>query len=67
MATDAKASAKVAAELHRKACDGGYGVSCVDLADMYDNGNGVTKDPAQAKAMRERACKAGVLDECSQR
>ena len=33
-----------AAELYKKACDGGEMLGCANLGSMYTNGNGVEKD-----------------------
>jgi hypothetical protein len=51
--------AAAAAELHKKACDGGQPQACTSLAHMRWNGSGaVTKDEQEAIALFEKACDA---------
>jgi hypothetical protein len=47
------------------ACNGGRGGGCGNLGVMYQNGNGVAKDPAQAVALYRKACDGGALAACN--
>ena len=47
-----------------KACAGGVGEACDNLADMYQEGFGAPRDLAQAAALRKRACILGDRDAC---
>lgn len=38
---------------------------CSELADRYERGNGVAKDAARAKSLRERGCKQGEKKACT--
>jgi class 3 adenylate cyclase len=53
-----------AAELYRKACDGGERKGCNNLGLMYYNGEGVAKDPNRAADLYRRACEAGGVGGC---
>jgi TPR repeat protein len=44
---------------YRKAADKGSTSAMVELGVLYGTGNGLAKDPAQARALFERAAKAG--------
>ena len=50
-----------------KACTGGVGEACDNLADMYQDGSGVPRDEGQATALRKRACSLGDRDACGVR
>jgi TPR repeat protein len=50
-----------------KACAGGVGEACDNLADMYQEGSGVPRDAIQAAALRKRACSLGDRDACDVR
>jgi TPR repeat protein len=47
-----------------KACLGGDGQGCHELAVMFENGRGVARDPARAKELHEKACAAGAKASC---
>jgi len=53
-----------AAELFRRACDGGERKGCHDLGLMYFNGEGVAKDLNRAAGLYKRACDAGGVGGC---
>jgi len=53
-----------AAELYRKACDGGERKGCHDLGLMYQRGEGVAKDLNRAAGLFKRACDAGGTGGC---
>jgi TIR domain-containing protein/Sel1 repeat-containing protein len=53
-----------AAELYRKACDGGERKGCHDLGLMYYKGEGVAKDLNRAADLFRRACDAGGTGGC---
>jgi uncharacterized protein len=53
-----------AAELYRKACDGGERKGCHDLGLMYYRGEGMTKDLNRAAGLFKRACDAGGSGGC---
>jgi TPR repeat protein len=53
-----------AAELYRKACDGGERKGCHDLGLMYYRGEGVAKDLDRAADLFKRACDAGGSGGC---
>jgi hypothetical protein len=54
-----------AAELHRKACDGGKPQACTSLAHMRWNGSGaVARDVPGAIALFEQACEGRDEDAC---
>jgi TIR domain/Sel1 repeat len=53
-----------AAELYRKACDGGERKGCHDLGLMYYRGEGMEKDLNQAAGLFKRACDAGGTGGC---
>jgi TPR repeat protein len=50
--------------LFRRGCDGGDGISCWNLALSFEGGFGTTRDPAEARSLRERACKMGLQEAC---
>jgi uncharacterized protein len=50
-----------------KACAGGVGEACDNLADMYQEGFGAPRDVAQAATLRRRACDLGDRDACDVR
>jgi hypothetical protein len=53
-----------AAELYRKACDGGERKGCNDLGLMYYCGEGMAKDLNRAAGLFKRACDAGGTGGC---
>jgi TPR repeat protein len=53
-----------AAELYRRACDGGERKGCHDLGLMYFKGEGVAKDQNRAAGLFKRACDAGGTGGC---
>jgi TPR repeat protein len=53
-----------AAELFRKACDGGERKGCHDLGLMYYKGEGVSQDLNRAAGLYKRACDAGGVGGC---
>jgi len=53
-----------AAELYRRACDGGERKGCNALGLMYYNGEGVAKDANRAADLYQRACDAGGSGGC---
>jgi TPR repeat protein len=50
-----------------KACAGGVGEACDNLADMYQEGFGAPRDHSQAAVFRKRACELGDRDACDVR
>jgi uncharacterized protein len=48
-----------AAQLFKRACDGGYGLGCVYLGHKYDRGVNATRDEVKAAQLYERGCQAG--------
>jgi uncharacterized protein len=55
---------KRAASLYQKACDLGAMPDCLRVAEMYEGGLGVRKDPARVARLYARACEGGVTDAC---
>ena len=53
-----------AAELFKKACDGGKMLGCTNLGFMYANGNGVEKDFSKAAELLKKACDGGDMHGC---
>ena len=53
-----------AAELFKKACDGGKMSGCYNLGVMYNNGNGVEKDLGKAAELFKKACDGGEMLGC---
>jgi TPR repeat protein len=53
-----------AAELFKKACDGGSSPACTRLGQSYLSGTGVTKDPALAAAAYRKACEGSDAGGC---
>ncbi len=53
-----------AAELYRRACDGGERKGCHDLGLMYYNGEGVMQDLNRAAGLYKRACDEGGTGGC---
>lgn len=49
----------------QKACDGGIARACVDLAEMYDLGVGVTADAGRASTLLDGACAQGEHEACA--
>jgi parvulin-like peptidyl-prolyl isomerase len=56
-----------AAELFKKACEGGVGLACTSLGNLYDKGTGVRKEPLRAEALWDRACRQGETIGCLMR
>ena len=52
--------------LLQKACDGGNMTGCYVLGHLYDFGQGVKHDPAQAIPLYQKACDAGEMSACSE-
>ena len=59
------AEPQLAREPCEKACAGGVGEACDNLADMFQEGFGAPHDAEQSAAMRKRACALGDRDACS--
>jgi len=55
---------RLAAGPCEKACTGGVGEACDNLADMYDEGYGVPQDHQRAEDFRRKACSQGDRDAC---
>jgi len=55
-----------AAELFRKACDGGSRSECHNLGWMYKKGEGVTADQSKAAELFRKACDGGYSWSCQQ-
>jgi TPR repeat protein len=53
-----------AAALFRKACLGGNGDGCGDLGESYWLGNGVDKNPEEAKQLLSQGCSMGSNAAC---
>jgi TPR repeat protein len=64
---DVLAEPRLALSPCEKACAGGVGEACDNLADMYQDGSGVTRDEEHATALRKRACELGDEDACQVR
>ena len=54
-----------AAELFKKACDGGEMRGCRYLGIMYANGKGVEKDLGKAAELYKKACDGGIMRVCN--
>jgi hypothetical protein len=54
-----------AAELYRRACDGGSAQGCRELASLLEMGHGVPMDRAKALELYERACEGRDALACS--
>jgi TPR repeat protein len=52
-----------AADMFQRGCDGGSGVSCDALSRLYAAGQGVPKNKALARKLRNRAAKLGFEHE----
>ena len=48
-----------AAPLIGKACDDGWASSCLKLAQLYEDGTGVSRDPGEASILYQKACTLG--------
>lgn len=46
-------------------CSRGDAVSCHNLAELFDRGQGVPKDPARAAMLFQQSCQGGSADACS--
>ncbi len=64
---DVLAESRLALAPCEKACAGGVGEACDNLADMYQDGAGVPRDEGHATALRKRACELGDKDACQVR
>jgi TPR repeat protein len=64
---DVLAEPQLAIDPCEKACAGGAGEACDNLADMYEEGYGVPSDHRQAALFRKRACELGDRDACAVR
>ena len=53
-----------AAELYKKACNGGEMNGCYNLGLMYADGNGVEKDLSKAVELFKKACNGGNMHGC---
>ena len=53
-----------AAELFKKACDGGEMRGCYNLGAMYANGDGVEEDFSKATELLKKACDGGETSGC---
>ena len=53
-----------AAELYKKACDGGNMSGCGNLGFMYEYGNGVEKNEQKAAELYKKACDGGDMNGC---
>ena len=53
-----------AAELFKKACDGGKMSGCYNLGVMYAKGSGVEKDFSKAAELSKKACDGGHMHGC---
>ena len=53
-----------AAELFKKACDGGNMRGCSNLGTMYDDGIGVEKNEQKAVELYKKACDGGKVLGC---
>ena len=54
---------RTAAALH-SGCNAGNGTACTDLALMYRQGDGVSRDDNRSRELLRRACDLGVADAC---
>ena len=54
-----------AAELFKKACDGGKMSGCYNLGVMYKKGNGVEKNEQKAVELYKKACDGGKMLGCT--
>jgi uncharacterized protein len=61
---DTRTNAPRAADLFRRACDGGNSLGCVEYGDMCKSGTGVPRDEAQALRLFEKACADGESAGC---
>ena len=62
---DAEKDYKKAAQLYKKACDGGIMDGCNSLGIAYDDGKGVAKDVYKAAQLFQKACDGGIMDGCN--
>ena len=53
------------AERLRLSCDDGNATACNHLGFMYENGEGVTRDPARAASLYQQACDGGYAEACN--
>ena len=55
-----------AAQLYKKACDGGNMRGCRNLGVMYEEGDGVEKDLGKAAELFKKACDFGLEEACKE-
>ena len=53
-----------AARFYDTACEADDGESCYELALLYEEGNGVDRDPDHGAELMRRACKLGFQKSC---
>jgi hypothetical protein len=54
-----------AAQYYERGCDSDDAGGCFQLADLYEKGTGVPRDPRRAAGLYERACSGGDLRGCA--
>lgn len=52
-------------DIFKKACDNNSSYSCLNLAKLYDDGNGVDKNTTKATELYLKACKLGDHGACN--
>ncbi len=52
-------------KFYKKACDGGYAISCFGLGGFYHEGKAVAKDDKKALEFFEKACDTGYESGCT--
>jgi TPR repeat protein len=65
MTTAVAKNAERAVGLLTRACDGGVGAACGNLADAYLSGGQIDKDVKKAAGLYARACGAGFASGCT--
>ena len=55
---------KLAVDLARRSCEGGYPTGCVNLGFLYERGWGVAADRDRAIQLYKQACDAGEAVGC---
>jgi TPR repeat protein len=53
-----------AANLYRRACNRRHAEGCYSLGVLYQNGEGVPRQPALAASLFRRACRLGYEEAC---
>jgi TPR repeat protein len=51
--------------LYRRACTRRHALACYRLADLYEKGAGVGRDPERAAALIRRSCEYGYTEACT--